>query len=412
MKDNVRILIFDVPDRRSVPVVGTLGRKYHFDYLIPIRKGFWGQFFVILLLKIIKPRFSKHIHFIPFNNENDLTAGLINFLNYHKYEGILAFSERSTALICKHKSKFPPEVRIPFGSFEDFNRLNDKYSILQIANDLHIPTPKHLKIETIEDLDKVESIGFPIVLKCRLASGVKEALRVCDSLNGLRKAYEELTSSKARYSFFPRDELVAEEFIEGKIYGGCFSVKEGVILASITQKRDWTIPPSGGFGARNTTQNIPELIRYGELLFDKVKWTGPAQLEFIYDEQQKKYKLIEINPRFWGTIALSIKADMKIAESIMQSIIFDSSHSYIKPTPEGITFEWLLQEAYTAERLQGKRWTVIFDHIKKIFGKEINNFSYSIGINLLLSLPHILNNPTEIKSDNNMSESLATKLFK
>ena len=56
---------------------------------------------------------------------------------------------------------------------------------------------------------------------------------------------------------------------------------------------------------------------------------------------------------------------MKIAESIMQSIIFDSSHSYIKPTPEGITFEWLLQEAYTAERLQGKRWTVIFDHIKK-----------------------------------------------
>ena len=412
MKENVRILIFDVPDRRSVPIVGTLGKKYHFDYLIPIRKGFWGQFFVILLLKIIKPRFSKHIHFIPFNDENDLAAGLINFLNYHKYKGILAFSERSTALICKHKSKFPPEVSIPFGSFKDFNRLNDKYSILQIADDLHIPTPKHIKIETIEDLNKVESIGFPIVLKCKLASGVKEALRICDSVDGLRKAYEELSSSKAQYSFFPNDKLVAEEFIEGKIYDGCFSVKEGTILASITQKRDWTIPPSGGFGARNTTQNIPELIRYGELLFDKVKWTGPAQLEFIYEEKQNEFKLIEINPRFWGTIALSIKADMKIAESIIRSIVFGSSHSYIKPTPEGITFEWLLQEAYTAERLQGKSWTVIFDHIKKIFGKEINNFSYSIGINLLLSLPHILNNPIEIKPDNNMSESLATKLFK
>jgi len=412
MKENARILIFDVPDRRSVPIVGTLGKKYHFDYLIPIRKGLWGQFFVILLFKIIKPRFSKHIRFIPFNDENDLAAGLIKFLNYHKYKGILAFSERSTALICKHKSQFPLEVSIPFGSFEDFNRLNDKYSILQIAQNLHIPTPKHIKIETIEDLDKAEYIGFPIVLKCRLASGVKEALRICDSLDELRKAYEELTSSKAQYSFFPNDELVAEEFIEGKIYDGCFSVKEGTILASITQKRDWTIPPSGGFGARNTTHNIPELIRYGKLLFGKVKWTGPAQLEFIYDEKQNEFKLIEINPRFWGTIALSIKADMKIVESIMQSIIFGSTHSYKKLTPEGITFEWLLQEAYTAERLQGKSWTVIFDHIKKIFGKEINNFSYSFGINLLLSLPHILNNPADIKPDNKISESLASKLFK
>ena len=412
MKENIKILIFDVPDRRSVPFVGTLGKKYHFDYLIPIRKGFWGQPFVVFLLKIIKPRFSKHIYFIPFNNEDDLAIGLINFISNHKYKGLLAFSERSTALICKHKSKFPSEVSVPFGSFKDFNRLNDKFSILQIACELHIPTPKYIKIEVIEDLNKVEGIGFPIVLKCRKASGVKEALRICNSLAGLIKAYEELTSSKAQYSFFPNDELVAEEFIEGKIYDGCFSVKEGKILASITQKRDWTIPPSGGLGARNITQNIPELIRYSEKLFDKVKWTGPAQLEFIFDEKQNEFKLIEINPRFWGTIALSIKADMKIAESIMQSIIFGSSHSYRKTTPEGITFEWLLQEAYTAERLQGKSWTVIFNHIRRIFSKEINNFSYSFGINLLLSLPHILNNPTEKSPKNKMSESLATKLFK
>ena len=54
---------------------------------------------------------------------------------------------------------------------------------------------------------------------------------------------------------------------------------------------------------------------------------------------------------------------MKIAESIIQSIIFGSTHSYKKLTPEGITFEWLLQEAYTAERLQGKSWTVIFNHL-------------------------------------------------
>jgi len=411
MNGNTRILIFDVPDRRSIPVVGSLGKKYQFDYLIPIRKGFWGQPFIILLLKIIKPRFSKHIHFIPFNDEYDLIVGLINFMSNHKYEGLLAFSERSTALICKHKAKFPPEVSIPFGSFEDFNKLNDKFSILKIASELHIPTPKHIKIEAIEDLNNLKNIEFPIVLKCRKASGVKEALRICNSLDGLKKAYGELTSSQARYSFFPNDKLVAEEFIEGKIYDGCFSVKEGVILASITQKRDWTIPPSGGFGARIITQNIPKLIKYGEMLFDRVKWTGPAQLEFIYDEKQNEYKLIEINPRFWGTTAISIKADMKIAESILETIIFDSSHSYRKTTPEGITFEWLLQESYTAERLQGKNWTVIFNHIKRIFSKEINNFSYSFGINLLLSLPYVLNNPIEKNPNNKMSKSLAKRLF-
>ena len=182
-------------------------------------------------------------------------------------------------------------------------------------------------------------------------------------------------------------------------------------MASITQKRDWTIPLSGSLGARNTTHHAPELIKYGELLFNKIKWTGPAQLEFIYDEKQNKFNLIEINPRFWGTFALSIKADMKIAESIIQSIIFGASHSYQKTTPEGIVFEWLLQETYTAERLQGKSWTVIFNHLKRIFNKEINNFSYSFGINLLLALPYILNNPMKNKPNNRTSKSLAKKLF-
>ncbi|MCD6356698.1 MAG: hypothetical protein J7L66_05360, partial [Anaerolineaceae bacterium] len=114
----------------------------------------------------------------------------------------------------------------------------------------------------------------------------------------------------------------------------------------------------------------------------------------------------EVNPRFWGTFALSVKAKMGIAESVVNSLIFGSNISFNKKTPDGVFFEWLLQETYTAERMQGKKWTIIFDHIRKIFSSEENNFSYSIGINLLLALPHVLNNPIRTNNSNSIAKDL------
>ncbi len=229
-------------------------------------------------------------------------------------------------------------------------------------------------------------------------------------MEDLIKGYQELTSNTSNYSFFPCSILVAEEFIDGPIFDGGFAVDAGKVISAITQERVWTIPPSGGFGAKNVTREIPEIIDYGTRIFNHIHWSGPAQLEFIYDQSACQYKLIEINPRFWGTLALAIKAGVNIAEDVILTGLGQSNNNGIKTAPDGIEFKWLLQEALTAEKMRGGSKNILIRQIYECFSNEISNFSYSISTNLLLAIPHLIYYFSK-DSGKKKSNSLAKQLF-
>ncbi len=404
------ILIFDVYDRRSIPAVGSLGKKYNFHFLVPIRKGFGIEPLVRLALRIFKPRYTRSLSFASFQDENDLQKELLSFLAKRHMDAVVAFSERSTAVLCENHDRLDSLTSIPYGTFDDFNKLNDKFSILEVCRKVGVPSPRFAALDSREDLDRAKKLGYPLVLKCRLASGVKEAFRICHSDDELEKNYKELTSRAAAYSYFRCDRLVAEEFIAGPIFDCGFSVRDGEVISAVPQERLWTIPPEGGFGAFNATRALPELVDYGRRIFHEIRWTGPAQLEFIFEKKTGTYKLIEVNPRFWGTFGLSVKAGVNIADDVIRIALGDSQITGDTAPSAGITFAWLLQETLTAEKMQGKKG-LIWKHIRRIFSSEINNFTYSVGANILLSLPHLMAYFGSRKKKTSPSASLAKRMF-
>ena len=54
-----------------------------------------------------------------------------------------------------------------------------------------------------------------------------------------------------------------------------------------------------------SVRNI-ELEKIGLKLFKEIKYNGIGSAEFKYDERDKKYKLIEINSRYWQQNYLSL----------------------------------------------------------------------------------------------------------
>jgi predicted ATP-grasp superfamily ATP-dependent carboligase len=407
-----KVLILDPPDRRVIPTLGSVGKEYDFHFLIPLRKGFAFQKAVEATLRLCRPRNTRSISFLPFITEHDFKQGLIDFFKTHFVDAVLPYSERSTAILLSIKSEIGEKVVVPFGSLEDFQILNDKYLVSQIAKEQSIPTPNSRLIENNKALQKISEIGFPIVLKCCKASGVSAALRICEDYDEVEQAYNDLSGREGTYSFFPCDQLVAQEFIKGKIHDGCFAVKDGRILAGMSQVREWTIPPNGGFGAYNITQRIPEIMEYGRRLFEKIPWTGPAQLEFIFEEKTKEYKLIEVNPRFWGTLGLSIKAGVNFPRFILEAGL-----NRKLPSPplvqDGIEFSWILQETLSAEILQGKGRLTVMKHLRRLLTSEVNNFSYSFMANSIIALPFILSAllGEAHSSSANANKSLVKRLF-
>jgi len=411
METKKSILILDVPDRRSIPVVGSLGTEYNFHYLVPIRKGFSIEPLVKIALILLKPRHTKKMIFLSFETAEDIFLCLMEHLRKNNYDLVMAFSERSTAILCDYAVQIKKFTKIAHGEFRNFNILNDKLKILEICREVGVPTPRFKSLDCAGDIENIAEIGFPLVLKCRLASGVKQAFRVCHSVQDIRSAYDELSNSSSFYPYFPCDKLVAEEFIRGKIFDAGVVVINTHIAAAVTQERVWTIPPEGGFGAYNVTRDLPELIDYGNKIFKKIPWKGPAQLEFIFDNNDKTFKLIEINPRFWGTTGLAVKAGVNVGGISIKAALGDLEIQTPIIAPPGIDFAWLLQETLIAERMRGEKGNIIWRHIKKIFSKEINNFTYSIGANFLLAIPHLLHQSPTRRKNNNSANSLAKQLF-
>ena len=52
---------------------------------------------------------------------------------------------------------------------------------------------------------------------------------------------------------------------------------------------------------RIVTTHEPELASTARNLLESLGWHGPAQVEFKFDPRDKRYKLIELNPKLWGT---------------------------------------------------------------------------------------------------------------
>ncbi|MFQ6672357.1 MAG: ATP-grasp domain-containing protein, partial [Candidatus Tectimicrobiota bacterium] len=67
-------------------------------------------------------------------------------------------------------------------------------------------------------------------------------------------------------------------------------------------------PVKAGTGTCFETVDRPDLRAFGVGLLEALGWQGVACIELLEDERDGVVKLMEINPRFWGTLALAIQA--------------------------------------------------------------------------------------------------------
>ena len=76
------------------------------------------------------------------------------------------------------------------------------------------------------------------------------------------------------------------------------------MIDAYSHQRIRTSPPTGGVTVLSKLHiNLP-LIAEGKKILDKAGWNGLVMLEFLLDERIGKYKVIEANPRVWGSIML------------------------------------------------------------------------------------------------------------
>ncbi len=245
-----------------------------------------------------------HLHYPhPISNPSAFIRQVVEAVSTRSIDLVLPFSDGTTIAITDSQKQI--QFRTLVAPRESFRLASDKLRLLRYAERIGISIPRTYAPESLDDYRAVaDQIQFPCVAKWRRSSaGIGlQFPRTPEQLIHLAKA-DKLKSDSA----FDQRHLV-QEFIPGEIRDVACLFRNGKPLATLVSRRITMQPSTGGPGLVVETVSDPALARLGEKLLSSLDWHGPAQVEFRVDERNGEPYLMEINARFWGTLALAIEA--------------------------------------------------------------------------------------------------------
>jgi len=141
-------------------------------------------------------------------------------------------------------------------------------------------------------------VAYPVVIKPRDST----------SSRGVQYAHseEELIRIYRRFIKSYDNSALIQEYIPGDGYGVSVLFNQGELRALFTHRRLREYPITGGPSTLRESVRHPEMERIAVKLLEYMEWHGVAMVEFKLDKRTNRPVLIEVNPRFWGSINQAI----------------------------------------------------------------------------------------------------------
>jgi predicted ATP-grasp superfamily ATP-dependent carboligase len=189
----------------------------------------------------------------------------------------------------------------------------DKEKTWQLAHQLGVSAPRGVLISTLSDIGSVQQ--FPVVLK-----PTHSKVMVDGTLRTLAVAIVKNESERQEQlqRLLPHTQVQQQEYIQGSGVGVEFLFKRGKKIWRFAHERVHEYPLTGGASSYRRSIDPPvALLQDAERLLTALHWHGVAMVEFKIDAKGQHW-LMEINPRLWGSLALSIDAGVDFPLGLLQ----------------------------------------------------------------------------------------------
>lgn len=283
----------------------------------------------------------------------------------------------------------PHELAIPVGSYsvEQLVHVNHPLAVLPskhafvlsmskeetsfLANRLKVPTPKTFSPITMDELDSI-SMPFPWVVKGVLEAG-KNVINYAHNINEARKAFFVAQNDVTQHNHPP----IVQEFVKGKGVGFFAFYQHGVLKRYYIHRRIRETPYTGGSSTAAETIEHPQALEYGKKLLDALKWHGPAMVEFKEIPETGDLRLLEINPKLWGSLELGLAAGVNFGDLLLRTIRGEDlpfSDKY-----EKVKFFWPY-EGDLVSIFRSGRWRDYNDYFKKDYLSNAKTNGFSLNL--------------------------------
>ena len=204
----------------------------------------------------------------------------------------------------------------------------DKMQTLAIAHAIGIDTPESWQpVKTDNFKARAAALAFPVILKWADPPAVLSRL----AAHGLpfEKAEfvadaDALLVALHRYDGVAAWPLV-QHYVPGTGLGQMFHMTQDHATLAFQHRRIHEWPPEGGVSTLCASVPLDfhaEQRAKSEALLARIGWQGPAMVEYRYDAASRRYWLMEVNGRFWGSLPLASHAGVHFAWETYRSALF------------------------------------------------------------------------------------------
>jgi len=234
-----------------------------------------------------------------------------------------------------------PGIRLPFPPSSVLELAWDKGKLAEFASvcGLYVPRTKRPR-EAREAVEAAQALGFPVILKpsrskLRTKNGFREG-----SVRLIRDQKELVAAWERENANIPGPLL--QERIPGHGEGVFVLADKGHIVARFAHRRIREKPPSGGVSVLRESIPVPEILMEPvDRLIQAMGWHGACMIEFRIDERDGKPYIMEVNPRFWGSLQLAIDAGIDFP-FLLYRLARGEKIEPAQPYRVGVRSRWLL----------------------------------------------------------------------
>ncbi|MCL4518742.1 MAG: ATP-grasp domain-containing protein [Thaumarchaeota archaeon] len=205
----------------------------------------------------------------------------------------------------------------------------DKQSSQILAEKLGIPTPTTKVVHTLEDLENASQLfGHPFIIKDVFGSGKNQVISRHEDIYACGKTLMQGSSGT----------LIAQEFVIGDGYGFFCSYETCKLRAYFMHKRLREGLPYGGPSTCARSWFDEKLAEYGIRILEALDWNGVAMVEFR-KSKSGEFKLLEINPKFWGSLDLALASGVDFPKLVVNCIVDGDCETVLKYNLN-MTYQW------------------------------------------------------------------------
>ena len=242
----------------------------------------------------------------PLSEPDGFAEDILKELENHAYDLLIPMTDLTAFLVSENKETLSRSTRIPIPEKQIFEKACDKAEVLHLARENGIPIPR---THFIDDFDEIKDLSnrleYPVVIKPRRSNFFVGNGWVHAGIDYAHSAEELIFKCENQKEPLPPP--LIQERITGPGYGVFALFNRGKPRAVFFHKRLREKPPSGGVSVLCESIRVDPLMkRYAICVLEKLSWHGVAMVEFKFDPKDHQPKLMEINPRFWGSLQLSI----------------------------------------------------------------------------------------------------------